>query len=54
MPQIYGGKGEAVVLYREPLTTPEMGYRRLSHRVNNMVAFDCFQDVTRNELQQAM
>jgi len=28
-------KGEAVVLYREPLTTKEMRYPRLSRRVKN-------------------
>jgi hypothetical protein len=26
MPQVQGGEGEAVVCYREPLTTPELGY----------------------------
>jgi len=30
----------------------EMGHPRLSHRVNNMAAFDCFQDVTWGEFQQ--
>jgi len=45
MLQLSGGKGEAVVLYRKPLTTPEMWYPRLSHRVSNMVGFRCFQDV---------
>ena len=54
MPQIQGGKGEAVVLYREPLTTQEMGYPQLSHRVNNMAAFDWFQDVTRGKFQKGM
>jgi len=39
-------KGEAVVLYRKPLTTTEMWYPRLSHRVNNIAGFRCFQDVT--------
>ena len=37
MPQIRGFKGEAVVIYCEPLTTKEMGYHRLSHGVNNTV-----------------
>ena len=46
MLQFLGGKGEAVVLYRKPLTTTEMWYPRLSHRVNNMAGFRCFQDVT--------
>ena len=30
MPKIQGGKGEAVVNYCEPLTTPKIGYHRLS------------------------
>jgi len=34
MPQILGVEGEAVVLYREPSTTQEMRYPRLSRRVN--------------------
>ena len=46
MTQICGVKGEAVVLYREPLTTKEMWYPRRSHRVNNTVVFRCFQDFT--------
>ncbi len=37
MPQVRGVKGEAVVIYCEPLTTKEMGYYRLSRRVNNTV-----------------
>jgi len=36
MLQIRGVKGEAVVNYREPLTTKEMRYPRLSRRVENM------------------
>jgi hypothetical protein len=36
MPQIQGVEGEAVVNYCEPLTTQEMGYHRLSPRVNKM------------------
>jgi hypothetical protein len=35
--QLSGVKGEAVVIYCEPLTTKEMGYYRLSRRVNNTV-----------------
>jgi len=35
MPQIQGVEGEAVVIYREPSTTQEMRYHRLSRRVNN-------------------
>jgi hypothetical protein len=30
-----GVKGEAVVIYAEPLTTLQMQYNRLSRRVNN-------------------
>jgi len=40
MPQIRGVKGEAVVIYCEPLTTKEMGYPRLSHGVNKTVKKD--------------
>ncbi len=47
-------RSQAVVLYREPLTTQEMGYPRFSHRVNKMAAFACFQDVTWSEFQQHM
>jgi hypothetical protein len=36
MPQIQGVEGEAVVSYCEPLTTPKMGYHRLSRRVNKI------------------
>ena len=34
MPHIRGIKGEAVVVYCESLITKEMGYHRLSQRVN--------------------
>ena len=34
-----GIKGEAVVVYGEPLITPEMGYHRLSWKVNKMGFF---------------
>jgi hypothetical protein len=37
MPHIRGIKGEAVVVYCEPLITKEMGYHRLSRRVNKMM-----------------
>jgi hypothetical protein len=37
MLQIQGVKGEAVVSYRNPLTTQEMRYPRLSQRVNKPV-----------------
>jgi hypothetical protein len=33
MPQLRGIKGEAVVVYCEPLITKEMGYHRLSRLV---------------------
>jgi hypothetical protein len=36
MPWIQGVKGEAIVSYCEHLTPPEMGYDRLSRRVNKM------------------
>jgi hypothetical protein len=36
IPQIQGVEGEAVVNYCELLTTKEMGYHRLSQRVNKM------------------
>jgi len=36
MLHIQGVKGEAVVNYCEPLTTPKMGCHRLSRRVNKM------------------
>jgi len=49
MPQIQGVKGEAVVIYREPLTTQEMRHHRLSQRVNNMAGFSLFVDVTHSE-----
>ena len=42
MPQIQGVKGEAVVSYCEPLTTKEMGYHRLSRRVNKMEFYEHF------------
>jgi len=35
VPQIQGVKGEAVVIYADPLRTQEMRYHRLSRRVNN-------------------
>jgi hypothetical protein len=37
-----GVKGEAVVVYANPLTTQQMRYHRLSRRVNNMAAFLVF------------
>jgi len=35
-PSCKTSKGEAVVGYREPLATQQMGYHRLSRRVNKM------------------
>ncbi|MBW2265421.1 MAG: hypothetical protein JRD47_01945 [Deltaproteobacteria bacterium] len=37
-----GVKGEAVVVYADPLTTQQMRYTRLSRRVNNMAVFVVF------------
>jgi hypothetical protein len=34
--QMQGAKGEAVVVYADPLTTQQILYHRLSRRVNNM------------------
>ena len=39
MSHIRGIKGEAVVVYSEPLITKEMGYHRLSRRVNKMMKY---------------
>jgi hypothetical protein len=46
MLQIHGVKGEALVSYREPLTTKEMQYPRLSRRAKNMAIFPGFLDPT--------
>jgi len=64
MPQIQGGNGEVTpwrdfasstdLICRKPLTTQEMGYRRFSHRVNKMAAFDRFQDVAWSDFQWRM
>ena len=51
MPQIRGVKGEAVAIYCEPLTTKEMGYHRLSRRVNKTVKKDSFLDITGSRIQ---
>jgi len=32
VPQMHGGIGDAVVVYREPFPTPQIWYHRLSHR----------------------
>jgi hypothetical protein len=41
-----GVKGEAVVIYAEPLTTQQMRYHRLSRRVNNSANIISFPDFT--------
>jgi hypothetical protein len=40
--QMQGVKGEAVVVYADPLRTQQMLYHRLSRRVNNMAVFLVF------------
>jgi len=45
MLQIHGVKGEAVVSYREPLTTKEMQDLRLSRMVKNMAISPGFLDL---------
>ena len=47
-----GVKGEAVVIYADPLTTQQMRYHRLSRRVNNMACFFSFLDVTHGEFHK--
>jgi hypothetical protein len=47
MPYIQGVMGEAVVVYRKPITTKEMRYYRLSQRVNNtanLMPFDLYEE----------
>ena len=39
-----GVKGEAVMIYCEPLTTQQMQYPRLSRRVKNTVIFSLSMD----------
>jgi hypothetical protein len=46
MPEMQGVKGEAVVVYADPLITQQMQYHRLSRRVNNMTVFPGFLDIT--------
>ncbi len=43
-----GVKGEAVVVYADPLTTQQMLCHRLSLRVNNMAVFPRFLDIIRS------
>ena len=40
-----GVKGDAVVIYREPLTTKQMRCHQLSQRIKNMVVFPPFFDI---------
>ena len=47
IPRIRGVKGEVVAIYCEPLATKEMGYYRLSRRVNNTVKKPPFPEITR-------
>ena len=54
MPQILGVEGEAVALYREPSTTQEMQYPRLSHRVNKTAVFPCFQNTICSGFQESI
>jgi len=51
MLQIRGAKGEAVLVYREPLATKEMHYPRLSWKVNKMTNITIFLDCTFSEFQ---
>jgi len=44
--QVQGIKAAAVVIYRKALITPEMGYYRLSQRVNNTVKKGSLLDIT--------
>jgi len=46
MSLIQGTKGEAIVGYGEPLATQEMGYPRLSQRVNKKPKKALFKDST--------
>jgi hypothetical protein len=52
MLQIQDVEGEAVVSYREPVTTQEMLYHRLSRRVNNLAVFFNTLDITCNEFHK--
>jgi len=54
MPQVRGVKGAAVVIYRKPLTTKEMGYYRLSRRVNNMATSTPSFEFTKGNIQKMM
>jgi len=50
MLQIRGAKGEAVVLYCEPLTTKEMWRPRLSRRVNNTAILRALLELTHSDV----
>jgi hypothetical protein len=52
MPQIQGGKGEAVVGYAELLPTKEMRYHRLSQGVNNLAVFSNSLDIIHSEFHK--
>jgi hypothetical protein len=52
MLQMQGVKGEAVVIYADPLRTQEMRYHRLSRRVNNTACFFSLLDVTHSEFHK--
>jgi hypothetical protein len=54
MPQILGVEDEVVVLYREPSTTQEMRYPRLSRRVNKTAVLSCFQNATFSGFQESI
>ena len=49
-----GVKGEAVPPWRdaEPLTTQQIHHPRLSRRVKEMAAFECFVDATTSWVQE--
>jgi hypothetical protein len=50
IPQIGGGKGEAVLTYREPLPTKEMRYHTAFPKGKKQSLFRLFQDSTLNGL----
>ena len=47
--QLQGAKGEAVVLYRDPLATPKMRRHRFSRRVKNRTTYYGYPDTTTGE-----
>jgi len=52
--QIQGVKGEAVVLYCEPLTTKEMRRPRLSRRVNNTAILRALLELTNSDVLKCL